>query len=199
MAGDLRPRQIDGGHGRGGRRLAFLAQAAAAVVAAATLAGFGATAWWPLELFSHFRLQYTAGALLLAVILAALRQPRWVALAAFLAVVNGATVFQVLRLPSAPPGAGRPRDTVRVLSLNVFDLNRQYDRVIDYVHRQQADVVILVELTTAWIPSVERLAAEYPYHWISARDPRSGMAMFSRRTPVAAGSITLIVTRCAGV
>ena len=178
--------------GRGRHLVSSLARTGLAALAAATLAGFGATGWWPLELFSHFRLQFAAAALLNAVVLAALRQPRWVALACVLAVVNAASVFQALRLPSAPDVGGRPADTLRVLSLNVFDLNTQHERVVDYVRRQQADVVILAELTTEWIPAVERLATEYPYHWISRRDPRSGMAMFSRRAPIASGSITLI-------
>jgi endonuclease/exonuclease/phosphatase (EEP) superfamily protein YafD len=173
------------------RRLAVIAQAGVASVAVATLAGFGAAGWWPLELFSHFRLQYSALAVLLAGVLGALRQARWAALALLLAVVNGISAFQVLRMSSAPAGGDLPADSVRVLSLNVFDLNDQYQRVIDYVRRQRADVVILVELTTGWMPSVERLATEYPYRWFHTRDPRSGMAMFSRRAPVAAGSITL--------
>jgi endonuclease/exonuclease/phosphatase (EEP) superfamily protein YafD len=184
----LRP--ANRGRGRG-RRLALIAQVAVAGIAAATLAGFGATGWWPLELFSHFRLQYAAAAVLLAAALTALRRPRWVALAAFLAIVDSVAVVQALRVPAAAARGERPGDAVRVLSLNVFDLNRQHDRVLDYVRRQRADVVILAELTSDWIPEVEQLATEYPYHWISKRDPRSGMAMFSRRTPVASGSITL--------
>jgi endonuclease/exonuclease/phosphatase (EEP) superfamily protein YafD len=191
MAGDLRRRQGSGGHGRGRRVVAWSARAGVAAIAAATLAGFGATRWWPLELFSHFRLQYVAAALLLAVILAALRLPRLAAMAVILAIVNSASVVQVLRGPSAPAAGDRPPDTVRVLSLNVFDLNTDHNRIIDYVRRQQADVVVLAELTTEWMPSIERLATGYPYHWVSTKDPRSGMAMFSRRTPVASGSITV--------
>ena len=187
MAGGLRRRGASGGAGR----LAFVSQAAVLAIAGATLAGFAATGWWPLELFSHFRLQYVGAALLLAIVLAALRQPRWVALGAFLAIANAATVWQVLRMPPASSDGNPPADAVRVLSLNVFDLNRQHDRLVNYVRRQQSDVVVLAELTTEWLPSIERLGAEYPYHWISSRDPRSGMAMFSRRLPVASGSITL--------
>src|SRR5688572_13945778 len=190
MAGALRLRHADGGSGRW-QRPARIAQLAIAGVAAATLAGFGATGWWPLELCSHFRLQYAAAAILLAVVLAAVRQPRWVALAAFLAIVNAVAVVQALREPSAATDGVRPPDAVRVLSLNVFDLNDQHDRVLDYVRRQRADVVILAELTSGWVREVEQLGTEYPYQWISQRDPRSGMAMFSRRTPVASGSIRL--------
>ena len=172
-------------------RLAWVATAGLTALAAATLAGFAASGWWPLELFSHFRVQYAAGALLLAVVLTVLRQVRWAAFAVFLLLVNGVTIVQVLRSGAAPDAGVRPADTIRVLALNVFDLNDQYQRVVDYVRRERADVVVLVELTTEWMPSIERLAAEYAYHWINKRDPLSGMAMFSRRSPVAAGSITL--------
>lgn len=160
------------------------------LLAAATLFGFAGSLWWAFDLFSHFRAQYVVAALLLALILIVLRDRRWALLAAALGAANLFPVVALFLLPAqaAPPSASHP---LRLMSFNVFGFNRDYARLLDYVARERPDVLVLLEVTPEWMPSVRVLAGEYPHQWINAGSDVSGIAVMSRTAPRAARTLDL--------
>jgi endonuclease/exonuclease/phosphatase (EEP) superfamily protein YafD len=81
--------------------------------------------------------------------------------------------------------------SLELMSFNLFGFNRQYARMLDYVRHEQPDVLVLIEVTPQWMPSVRQLAGDYPYHWINAGDDATGIAVLSRTAPSRASALEL--------
>lgn len=172
------------------RRTANLGRVALVLAAAASVFGFAGSLWWAFDLFAHFRPQYLIAALLLAVFFAFARLPLWAAAALAVAAANTVPIVP-LYLQSAragPPAAASP---LRLMSFNVFAFNRDYERMLRYVRRELPDVLVLLEITPEWVPAVRELATQYPYQWINAGDPVTGIAMVSRQRPSDAATLDL--------
>src|SRR5690606_14170806 len=90
----------------GPRALNLLIVLAAAGLALATLCALAARLWWAFDLFSHFRVQYVAVALALAIAALAVRAYRGVADLAIVALVHGLAIKDLWLgvTASAPPG-----------------------------------------------------------------------------------------------
>ena len=135
---------------------------------------------WFADLFTHFVLQYAIVALCCALgfWLADRRKLAAWALAIFL--------IQAVRLAPywAPSHAeAGPAETVRltVLQFNVNYHNREYARALDWMIRQDADVVVLVEVTDEWSVALETLDERYGARLISPDPNEQGrIAVFSR-------------------
>jgi endonuclease/exonuclease/phosphatase (EEP) superfamily protein YafD len=163
------------------------------LLALSTLFAFLAPAWWAFDLFSHFRVQYAVAALVLAIALLLLRRWRAAWLPIVVAALNLWFVVPLFVATEATDvnAAAPARDHLRVLSVNVFGFNNEYDRVLDYVRRERPDVLVVLEVTPAWAAALSRLAPEYRYQWIHPGDLRSGIALMSRRTPLGVQQIDL--------
>jgi len=172
------------------RRVAFLARLALVLLVAATLFGFAGAMWWAFDLFSHFRVQYVVAALLLALVLSVLCRDRWVLLAVALGAANLLPVVPLfLHPPEAVPEKSGHR--LRLMSFNVFGFNRQDARMLEYVRRERPDVLVLLEITPEWLPSIRQLAADYPHRWINAGNAVTGIAVLSRAAPQHSNTLDL--------
>lgn len=132
---------------------------------------------WPFELFSHFRVQYAATALLLAALLAWRRLPAPAVLALVLAGWHALpSAYTLLYVPSEPPCAG---PALTVVTANVQYSNAHHDRFLAWLDTQPADFVLVQEVTAAW---ASELAARsgYPYRHMVAREDPYGIAVLSR-------------------
>src|SRR5882757_4383922 len=78
------------------------------ILSVATLFGFAGEAWWVLDLFSHFRLQYLFGLLAVAVLLLFPRRYKACAVFGAFAVVNLCTIAPLyFRAEPQPAKASR--------------------------------------------------------------------------------------------
>ena len=166
------------------RALAFsLLRLGLLAVTLATLAGYLAGFHWVLELFSHFRVQLAAGALLLLA-LALFLGGRWssgLALAVLLA--NLYPVWPYL------PGIGRAEaeqpPSLRVMAFNLHNEHADLARIEAYLARKRPDLVLLTELppgAMAWLAS---LRTDYPHQALDRPVSIFDVALLSRR-PIAA-------------
>ncbi len=123
------------------------------------LAGSLGSQWWPTAIFIHFALQFCWIAGLLT--LAALLRRRWrsAAVAALL------SLWQLWILwPQAAPATGSETvATLKVISLNTWYRNTQYDGMIRYLRASDADVIGLVEVTPRLKAALAGLHDLYPY------------------------------------
>lgn len=163
------------------QRAATTIAALGALVGAAGLAGTAADAWWFLDLFAHFRVQYAVLLALCAIGLALLGR-HWVAAGCLaLAVANATFAMPYLRAAPAGTTEGAP---LRIVSLNVYKHSVEYERVRAYLRAERPDFVVLVEATPAW---ERELAAPlrdlYPHAAYSPRAGASGVLLLSR-TPI---------------
>lgn len=129
-----------------------------------------------LELFTHFRVFYLAGALALAAAFAGLRRWRYAA-AALLAAAFNLWIVSPAYLPRSGPGGP---GNLRILSANVLTSNQDRTRVLDLVRSARPDVIVLIEVNEGWIGALAGLEAEYPYALKAPRPDNFGMALYSR-------------------
>jgi endonuclease/exonuclease/phosphatase (EEP) superfamily protein YafD len=129
-----------------------------------------------LQLFTHFRLQYLAGAVALCVALAALRELRY---ALVMLLVAGLNASYVLPWYFAAPASGTGAE-FGVLVANILSDNDEQDKVLALIEEEQPDLVVLLEVSPGWVASLERLDTSYPHRIVEARDGNFGIAMYSR-------------------
>lgn len=149
---------------------------------AATLGALGAAQAWPLELLSHFRVQYAVALTILAGALLMLRARTWAAAAVILLAVN-AWVVAPFVLPigarvDCAIDAGAP--SLKLASINVYSGNPTPQRVLEYIDATDPDVVVLLEVTPEWEQRLTALAARYPHSAVQSRAGNFGIALFSR-------------------
>jgi endonuclease/exonuclease/phosphatase (EEP) superfamily protein YafD len=158
------------------RAIQWLALATILVAGTCTLLAFAARGHWRLELMSHFRAQYfwmlSSAALVLA--LARRRRPAWIGAA--LAAVNLALIVPLYFGPTNTSD----RPVSRGMSLNVYFHNRDYERTLELIRREDPDFVLLLEVTPDWAEAMRALEATYPHGHLEPRKDSGGMALFSR-------------------
>jgi endonuclease/exonuclease/phosphatase (EEP) superfamily protein YafD len=146
----------------------------------ATLASAAAPRFWVADLAVHFRLQWAALALAGCLILAAAGHPSWAALALVVAAMQALLSAPLLhaRAPAPPdPAAAAP---LRLMAINVWCRNHQYQRVIDYIARERPDVVLLAEVTAKWEQALVPLEQSYAHRYATRGVGRMGLLLLSR-------------------
>ena len=134
---------------------------AVALAAIASLAGFAGGLWWAVDLFAHFRPQYLIAGVLLAAFLAVAGRVRWAVAALVIAALNAIPVVSLYLETSdaARPATGQ---ALRLMAFIVFAHNRDYAETLHYVQRELPDVLVMLEVTPGWVPTVRTLAATEP-------------------------------------
>ncbi len=161
---------------------------------AATLAGLAARLHWIGDLATHFRVQYTALALI-SLLLAAVGRRRGIALAAgtlmfwhgsaavwlYLPAASSTTLAASPTTLAAATNLGVRPNRLRLVSCNVYTANPQKSAVIRFIQAERPDVALFMEVDAAWQTALAELDADFPYHLIQARDSNFGIALFSRQ------------------
>jgi endonuclease/exonuclease/phosphatase (EEP) superfamily protein YafD len=160
-----------------GRALGVFAIALVAATAAAALGDVS----WVLDVANEFRLQLLLASLVLIAGAALLRRPRLAIVGVLCFGLHAATTFGPLLVPraEAAPGAGTP---FRLITLNLFFLNRDPERTLDYLARERPDVAVFQEAIRHWPANLAPLAHDMPYVARPGWDMgmRPGLALFSR-------------------
>ncbi|MDX1683219.1 MAG: endonuclease/exonuclease/phosphatase family protein, partial [Phycisphaeraceae bacterium] len=130
----------------------------AAPVLATFLGYLGRFAWW-LDLFSHFRIQYTLLLLIPTLIAAATRRRRMAMVAGGLLAVYllSLSPFYLPRWAEADPDA--PRWTL--IQMNLGRADPQSDLALNVVKQNDADIVCLQEVTADWRDAVREQLPDY--------------------------------------
>lgn len=148
----------------------WLLVALCAAIACALLARLG----WPFELFAHFRVQYAAAAVLLAVLLG--WQRRWGA-ATLAVLLAGWQAWPLWSPAPAPVTCAGPQ--FGVATVNVHYANARRERALDWLAAQPADLVVVQETNLAWAVHLAGLRP-YPHRRILAREDAYGIGVLSR-------------------
>ena len=69
---------------------------------------------------------------------------------------------------------------MRIVTLNVWARNAQYERVVEFVRKSSADIVVLEEIYPVGVPHLKPLENDFPYHSSLTLEARFGMVIFSR-------------------
>ena len=155
---------------------ARLLMVAFAVVGFCSILAVFAPLGWPFELFSHFRPQYAASSLLIAVLLAWQRRPAYAAAALVLAGWHGMPVAQ--RALAEPPVACEGT-AFTVVTANLRYVNEDPEPFLGWLGTQTADVVVVQEVTDRWARTLARLP-DYPHQYMLPRPDPYGIGVLSR-------------------
>ncbi len=132
-----------------------------------------------LDNLSNFPVHFGAAFLVVAALLAWRRQ----ALPALgcLALSALALAPVVPWYVGADPAADAPgRPWMRLLVSNVYYANRDHERLLELVARENPDVVGLVEVSERWLRRLEPLRERYPHRYEMPDERHTGLALYSR-------------------
>jgi len=150
------------------------------VALVATLGSAAAAHVWVADLAVHFRLQWAAFALAGCLILAAAGDARWAALAFVVATIQALLSAPLLHVRAPPPADPAAAAPLRLMAINVWCRNRQYQRVIDCIARERPDVILLAEVTAKWEQALAPLDASYAHCYATRGAGRMGLVLLSR-------------------
>lgn len=145
-----------------------------------TALSLGGALWWLLDLFSHFHAIYFWLAVVMCVVMAALRSWRLVAWAGALVAFEGMLLLP-LYVGAEAPTPGSPR--LRVVSYNMLRSNPHAPEAAAHIAALAPDVVVLLEVTPAQLP-VFTAALPGWHHVAVPREDPFGIAVFTRRAPI---------------
>jgi len=166
-----------------------LLTAAGIVVSVATVLGFLGRFSWLLDLFSHFRVQYMFGLLVLGVVLFIGRRRRTATAFVVLACVNLAPVLPLYFGKSKMPDKAGP--TLRAMLLNVNTRLGDANRVRAVVSAADPDILVLEEISSAWMSDLTWLTNSYPHSLSQPREDNFGIGLYSK-LPLADAEVVYI-------
>ena len=146
-------------------------------LALATALALAAPLGWPFELFAHFRAQYAAASVLLALILFALDRRNMAMIAFILAVFHALPAMQ--KTVADEPVAACRGPVVTVVTANLQYSNRDTGAFLDWIAANPADLVVLQEVTSGWHDALQAVQG-YPQREFLVREDPYGLAVLSR-------------------
>jgi endonuclease/exonuclease/phosphatase (EEP) superfamily protein YafD len=166
-----------------------LLTAAGVVASVSTLFGHLGRFSWFLDLFSHFRVQYMLGLLVLGVLLFMGHRRKTAAAFLALACVNLMSVLPLYFGGSSAPDGAAP--ALRAMLLNVNTRLGDPDRVRTVISAVDPDILILEEISSAWMSDLTWLTNSYPHSLAQPREDNFGIGLFSK-LPLAEAEIVYI-------
>jgi len=163
-----------------GKPVGILFRVFALVGAFVSLLGFAGAWAWQLDLLAHFRVQYSLVLALLTGLLLLARSRRVALVVGVVAVLNVAQVVPVY-VPATRASPTRPR--VRVMMANVYTDNQQHERLLEYIHREDPDIILLTEVDQRWTDALRVIEEEYPHSVAETDLGNFGIALYSRFQP----------------
>jgi endonuclease/exonuclease/phosphatase (EEP) superfamily protein YafD len=155
------------------RSIPFWVNLVAAPIAIATILAFASRRWWVLAMLEHPRPQY---ALILAIALAVgLLVPKswkaksWGLVWLIPLIINLWLIYPVFIAPS-PINSANSSFNLRLLHATLDRTNpKQIDEAIEYLDKQQVDLISLIEVTPEYLQQVQLKLTKYQ---IIAAEPR---------------------------
>ena len=83
------------------------------------------------------------------------------------------------RLKKRSPG-GEANHLLSSLSVNVYQFNTEYNRLIELINKEKPDMVFTVESNADWENALSVLETEYPYHHKHSLENTYGMHFYSK-------------------
>ncbi len=168
-----------------------LVSAAGFLGCVATVLGFLGHWSWFFELFSHFRVQYFLG-LLVVSFLMLLRKNKKEALAYIIfAFSNSYSLLPLFLPPPIVSPLDFPFGRHRAMLINVNSELGDPRLVLDAIAAEKPEILVLEEVTDSWMQAMDGLTNALPCWVASPREDNFGIALFAKN-PLLAKSILFL-------
>ncbi|RYZ22972.1 MAG: endonuclease/exonuclease/phosphatase family protein [Chitinophagaceae bacterium] len=98
-----------------------------------------------------------------------------------LAGLNVVTLYPYTKLYRLPPPPQKPRSgDVSLLSVNVYQFNKEYHHLLELVRERKPDILLTMESNKAWEDALAPLDADYPHSLKIPLENTYGMHFYSR-------------------
>ncbi|MCB1019449.1 MAG: endonuclease/exonuclease/phosphatase family protein [Acidobacteria bacterium] len=164
-------------------------QLASAVLALASLMPMVRLPFWWVRIFDFPRAQLMAlGAGVLATDLIALdlQEPSSMLAVGALTLGEALEVSRILpytalgRIELVEAETSLPKQQLSLLTCNVYQHNRDSERLLNRIAQRSPDIVFLLEVDDWWVDSMSEIEREYPHRLLRPQDDTYGMALYSR-------------------
>lgn len=151
-----------------------------ALIITSWLTGYLGHYWWVFDLFSHFKVQYIIGSLI--VVVASLYYHNF--LLSFIATITLWTILATGQLiPDSTKKDFKTDPSARslsIMSFNVWKQNRDYDTTLAHIRETSPDLVGLYETNEEWDVALKSLSDIYPHQIFYPGKGRFGMSILSK-------------------
>ena len=134
---------------------------------------------WVLDLFTHFRFQYFFFSLLLLIGFIVYRNKLYVTIAAGCVFINAFYIMPIY-IQQPHDSTDLHNKTIKLFYANVLTNNRQYEKLLNQITKENPDVIVLQEVDATWIANMDAIKAKYKFVIKEPRTDNFGMALFSR-------------------
>ncbi len=131
------------------------------------------------ELTSHFKLQYLIISCCTLFFWIIIRKKIWIFVSLGCILLN-LLVIVPWYLPSSQIIVGDEANKIRILQLNVFINNQQYNRAIALVKKENPDVAVFLEVGEKWAEELKVLRQSYPYVFYNQDNRIFGKRIFGK-------------------
>ncbi len=133
-----------------------------------------------IDIFSHFRWQYTLLLLLSGALLLIPRRRKLATIVLIGALANAACVLMLL-VPTGLSVSPKTREDLTILNMNLQYGNQNYELVDRTIRKYAPDMVTLEELTPSMYAHLKSVLTDYPYQLVVPRTDPYGIGLFSKR------------------
>jgi endonuclease/exonuclease/phosphatase (EEP) superfamily protein YafD len=143
-----------------------------------TVNGYLGKYWWVFDLNSHFPVQYGICTFLLAIVFLAIRRYKIAIVFFAFAVINLIHVSSYFWF--GKHSVDQSKSVLRVVQMNVYTQNLNYDLVKKFVQESNPDVIVMEEVNRKWMKNLADLKMKYSYIVKQPSEDNFGIALFSK-------------------
>lgn len=129
------------------------------------------------DVFDSFRFQYLLISLIFAIFFILKKDKKWFWITIVVSLINSAVIWSSLKSSSQ-----KTKQSVRVLYSNVLTSNSSHQKLIELIREHQPDLVMLVEINSDWVSSLQKIEKEYPFKLVHSREDNFGIGVYSKKS-----------------
>ena len=136
--------------------------------------------YWLFDIFSNFKLQYFFISFLLIIITGLILKKKIVALILLTISIlwNG---YYIAPYYITPKKIGsNVKSKIKISSVNLLSSNSRTDLVINYIDKENPDILVLMEFTPEWKNELNPIIEKYKFQQLFPRNDNFGIALLSK-------------------
>lgn len=141
------------------------------------LLGFLGHWHWILDILSHFRFYYFWYFITLIPVAFFFKKKIWGGVGLAFAFMVGMNLMPFYLFPYVNTNT---QHQISITAINLLSSNKEHQKVLDFIEKENTDLVLIQELNPTWFSVLEALNKNYPYHLSEPRNDNFGIGLWSK-------------------